>query len=232
MQKLAPAALVLALSACAPVHDVEVAWTIMGVEPSEDACGSAVESVKVTAFSSAERGGERTESTATFGCADGSGVLQVGNFADVKVELLRGEAVVGGADLFEVSPSSGFLTEPYAVSVDTHVDVGILTATLDIAGTSCGDAGVSSFAVELRREVTGLDTESVDTATVDCDGDATYTFDGVRVSSTYLLIAQAQKGDMAYATGGSGARILISRPTQSVVVSLIRERETADPVTE
>jgi hypothetical protein len=213
----------VALSACAPMHELDVSWTLQGSEATEDTCAPAVESVRVKAFSSSTRDGDKTESVASFDCSAGHGLVQTGSFADILVELMRGDTVVGGADLFSVAPSSGFLSEADAVAVDTRVKVGILTATLNVGGQSCGVAGASNFSVSLHALVSGLDATEVDTASASCTGGtATYTFDAARVGGTYLLTATTTKDGATWSTAGSGARIEITRPATGVGVNLIR----------
>lgn len=211
------------LVACAPTHDIDVAWTIDGQEPTADTCAPAVETVRIKAFSSSTREGDKTESLASFDCSAAHGVVQTGSFADILVELLRGETVIGGADLFSVAPASGFLTEPDAVSVDTVVDVGILTVTLNVGGQSCGTAGAANFELTLSSLVTGLDATEVDAASVSCDdGVAMYKYDGARVGGTYLLAATTTKDGATWATAGSGARITITRAATGATANLIR----------
>lgn len=213
----------VALSACAPTHDVDIAWTIDGQEPTDDTCAPAVETVRIKAFSSSTREGDKSESLASFDCSAGHGLVQTGSFADILVELLRGESVVGGADLFNIAPSSGILTEPDAAAVDAVVDIGILTVTLNVGGQSCGDAGAANFDVTLTSLVSGLDASEVDTDSISCDdGVAMYKYDGVRVGGTYLLSATTTKDGAAWSTAGSGARINITRATTGATANLIR----------
>lgn len=217
---LSAAALV---SACAPNSDLEVIWTIDGAAASEDTCGAAVEGVRVKAFSSPTRDGAKTETTASFDCTAGTGIIQTSSFADILVELTRGEDVVGGADLFEVQRMTGLLVDGGSVSVDTSVDVGILSASLKVGSAACDDAGASSFDVRLTKVTNGVDFVEVDDESVSCDGgEAIYTFKGAQVGGVYAVHATTTIGGVLWQTAGSGARVEMTRATVGASVNLIR----------
>jgi len=211
------------LSACAPNSDLDVIWTIDGAAASEDTCGAAVEGVRVKAFSSPTRDGDKTETTASFDCSAGTGTLQTSSFAEILVELTRGEDVVGGAELFEVQRATGLLVDGDAVTVDTTVTVGLLSASLKVGSASCDDAGASSFDVRLTKVTNGVDFVEVDDASVSCDdGEAVYMFGGAQVGGIYALHATTTIGGVLWSTAGSGARVEMNRAAVGASVNLIR----------
>lgn len=230
--------LVLGLAAasvsCAPVFDVDVGWTIDGEDPAASCAflpDGAV--VRVTADSREKHderfGGEVKETSTDLGCDKGTGKVQVGNFSDVLVELIAkigdDDVVFGTAAPFELNPgavSDGYSVDDEPVVADIKLVQGTLHANLTVVGRACGDAGASSFTVDLFENSEPRSQVLVESGvTVDCeDNSADFVFSPVRVDAHYLVVATTTIGGETFSSSGDGEGISIENANTFSTVDL------------
>lgn len=220
---------VVAAVGCAPRYDVFTAWTVDGV-PAADACQQLVEpGVRFRVQNREVQGGAVIEETFTAPCADGQARLETAALADIFVDLLDGETVVGGTGPLGVTAGAveGYAGEDVEAPLvaDLELERGRLHARLTVVGQRCGDAGVGDFTVSLRRNTGPLGREIVvDNVTVACgaDGEAFFEHAPVEVGSSYEVVATTTIGGVEYATSdeGAGEGAVIGGSVTDLVVDL------------
>lgn len=219
-------------TACSPVFDVDIAWTIDGEDPAA-ACEFLPEGsvVRVTADSrdnhDVRSAGATRTTTTDLKCGDGSGTIQTGNFAEVLVELVDGDDVYGTGSPFEVNPgasSDGYAADEPAGSTDIRLIQGTLHANLTVVGKACGDAGATSFNVDLFENAEPRSIVPVKQGvTVDCkDNSADFVFSPVHVDARYIVVATTTIGGDTFSSG-DGEGIDISSANTFSTVDLDRE---------
>jgi len=225
-------AAVFVATGCAPVYDVNVSWTIAGLDATAacDALPTGTDvAFTITSRENADErfGGNVVETNATAACNAGSATIQTGAFADVLVTLKNGDETVGSAPAIAVSPGSasrGFVDGALPATVDIDVLQGTLNATLTVGTRSCAEAGASAFTVTLFEAAEPNALVAVDGAidvAVPCtDGVATFSFSPVHIGTSYRVQATTTIGDVEYATASFGEGITPTAPSTFMTVDL------------
>lgn len=209
---LSVAALALLATACDRSFDVT--WTVQG-QPASEACAGLGDRVVLASEWRDSPAAEPRRHEAEASCADGTAKINAGNDAQLVVELLRGDTVVGSA-----TPALLDATATSPVSVDISLHTGELAATLNVLQRSCGDAGATRFSVKLREDV-GLNGRVIDEKEVTCqDGVAVYHHPAVKLGGRYFVAAETTIGDERYHVTGPGHAVLIDKPRTETTVNL------------
>jgi len=232
MRLIAASAITVCAASCAPAFDVAIDWTIDGADAA--AVCSALPAGTDIGFDVSSRdnadprfGGPVTETTASAVCGDGTATIQTGPFAEIGITLRNGDVVIGSAGTVAVSPgsaSNGFVDKAPRARADITLLQGRVTATLTVAGRSCGDAGASSFTVTLSENTQPNINVAVDGAVdvvVPCTGGvATFTHEPVNVGSPHFIQATTDIGGVTFTTSSSGEGFTAAGPNTAVVVDL------------
>ena len=220
MLRRVPAVVVVAAAAvgCSPTFDVPVAWTVDGEDPAAVCeflpAGSVVRMTAISRDTSDKRNSAPRETTADLGCADGSGTIQTGNFAEVRAELVAGDDVYGTSTLIDFNPgapASGYQIEDEPIVADIRLIRGTLTANFTVVGQGCADAGASSFTVSLFQNTEPrANVAVVEDVNVPCeDGVATFTHSPVDIDSIYVIEASTttiSEANFSTSSAGDGVR--------------------------
>jgi hypothetical protein len=206
----------LALIAACQGPGNTVAWTIDG-QPAATACAQATNPTIQLTVRSTDTGDRRRGNVATTTtvapCADGeANDLSIGRFAEVTVDLLDGETVVGSALPVELSQNVGTAT------ANVTVDRSTIAVELTAVGQSCGDAGVAAFTLTVTENIEPLNNVIVvEDANVPCTGGkASYEVPNTRVGASYSFIATAP----GYATRAQGEGVVAAGLRTGAVVDL------------
>ena len=227
---LAAAVASVAASACSPVFDVTIGWTIDGDDPAAQCAFLPEGSVVLITADSRDNHDDRSPGgTATTSndvdCAKGSATIQTGNFADVLVEVVSDDDVYGTAAPLSVSPgaaSDGYAVDDSPVVADIALVQGTLHGTLTVLGRACDDAGASSFNVDIFENSEPRTNVLVkDDLTVECsDNKAEFTFAPVRVDARYVIVATADVGGATFSTAADGEGVDIGGANTYATIDL------------
>lgn len=209
----------VAVAGCAPAFDVTVGWTVDGDDPAAISeflpAGSKVRITSTSRAISDARAEPGEPVVTEFSVDDGSGLIQVGNFARVQTQIVAGDEVFGSAANFEVAPgaaNAGYQIDDEPVVAAIRLTRGTLTANLSVNGQTCDVAGVSTFSVSLFQNIEPRASEAVVTdVNVACEGSvAVFSHSLVDIDSNFIITATATGPTESFATAaeGKGVRTL------------------------
>lgn len=221
------AASALAVSACAPSYELALNWTIDGADAAATCSnlpsGTVVKAIAESRDDHDKRNEAPTITESELACDKGSGTVNVGAFADVRVELQNGDDVFGVSSVAAVvaGGTDGYGREE-AVDLDISLTKGTLEARLTVNGQDCGDAGAGEFTVSLYENTEPRTFVAVEEGkTVACsDGVALYRFAPANLNAGYLVTATTSAGGSDFATSAQGEGVEANGAVTSFVVDL------------
>lgn len=217
---------VLVVASCGLRHPAELSWTLDGRAADADSCANIADTVSVVVRASDSRDVMGVDDEpVTAECSAGTMELALGNYSVIRTDLLKGGQTVGSAPLFDVQASGGAasavnpLEGPLLLQADIEVKVGVLEVGFTVGQQDCDAANPGDIDIEVSKQLTGLDREMVDEATVSCaDG---YLFEQAEIGETYFIRASATYMGRDFGTAASGHRVNMGNPITSTVVNLI-----------